>query len=127
MLNSESGDDVPEKAEGTDMSYLDEKDSLSSVEDEGQEVPESQEVSVSSDIDLSDQKDGASFSDDGEEGASLHLEKDELPANIKRDIKSVLSYMDQLLESLPEDKMKEFAESEYFEMYNRLFNELGIS
>ena len=35
--------------------------------------------------------------------------------------------MDQLLESLPEDKMKEFAESEYFEMYNKLFSELGIS
>lgn len=121
MLNLEGGDndtdDIPEKTEGTDMSYLDEKDSSMPIEDENQEIPESQEVPIPSDV-------AVSGSEDKE---SLPLDKDELPSNIKRDIKSVLSYMDQLLESLPEDKMKEFAESEYFEMYNRLFNELGIS
>ena len=50
-----------------------------------------------------------------------------LPSNIKEEVKSVLSYLDQLLDSLPEDKIKEFADSKYFEMYRRLFTELGIS
>ena len=48
-------------------------------------------------------------------------------AKIQDDIKSVLVYMDQLLENLPEDKIEEFAMSEHFETYKKLFNELGIS
>lgn len=50
-----------------------------------------------------------------------------LPVDLKDDIKSVLSYMDQLLESLPEAKIEEFARSEHFEVYKKLFEELGIS
>lgn len=50
-----------------------------------------------------------------------------LPVDLKNEIKSVLSYMDQLLESLPEDKIEEFAKSEHFEVYKKLFEELGIS
>ncbi len=50
-----------------------------------------------------------------------------LPIELKDEIKSVLSYMDQLLESLPEEKIEEFARSEHFEVYRKLFEELGIS
>ena len=42
------------------------------------------------------------------------------------DIKKVLSYLDSLFGYLPEDKIKEFAKSEYYEVYNKLFDELGI-
>jgi pilus assembly protein FimV len=49
-----------------------------------------------------------------------------LPADLKGEIRSVLSYMDQLLEALPEDKIEEFARSEHFEVYKRLFEELGL-
>ncbi|MGP1586993.1 MAG: hypothetical protein ACTTHG_01470 [Treponemataceae bacterium] len=41
-------------------------------------------------------------------------------------IKSVLKYMDQLLENLPEDKIEEFAKSEKFKEYKSVFEELGI-
>lgn len=54
-------------------------------------------------------------------------EQDILPVHLKNEIKSVLAYMDQLLESLPEEKIEEFAKSEYFDTYKRLFEELGIS
>jgi hypothetical protein len=50
-----------------------------------------------------------------------------LPVELKDEIKSVLAYMDQLLENLPEDKIEEFARSEHFEVYKKLFEELGIS
>jgi len=50
-----------------------------------------------------------------------------MPVELKEEIKSVLSYMDQLLESLPEEKIEEFANSEHFDVYKRLFEELGIS
>jgi hypothetical protein len=49
-----------------------------------------------------------------------------IPSNIKDELKTVLSYMDQLLESLPEEKIEEFAKSEYFETYKKLFEELGL-
>lgn len=50
-----------------------------------------------------------------------------IPLELKNEIKSVLAYMDQLLEALPEKKIEEFAKSEYFETYKHLFEELGIS
>jgi hypothetical protein len=49
-----------------------------------------------------------------------------IPNDIKQELKTVLSYMDQLLESLPEDKIEEFAKSEYFDTYKKLFKELGL-
>ncbi|MCQ2611460.1 MAG: hypothetical protein MJ169_06890 [Treponema sp.] len=51
----------------------------------------------------------------------------EIPGDLKNEIKSVLSYMDQLLENLPEDKISEFAQSEQFVTYKKLFQELGLS
>ena len=50
----------------------------------------------------------------------------EISPLLKEELKSVLSYMDQLLESLPDEKIEEFARSEYFETYKKLFKELGI-
>jgi pilus assembly protein FimV len=51
---------------------------------------------------------------------------EEMPEDLREDVKSVLSYLDQLLEALPEDKIKQFAQSEYFGVYKRLFEELGL-
>jgi hypothetical protein len=45
---------------------------------------------------------------------------------IREEIRSVLKYMDQLLESLPEDKIQEFAHSEHFDIYRKLFEELEL-
>ncbi len=50
-----------------------------------------------------------------------------ISGDLREEIKSVLSYMDQLLESLPEDKITEFAQSEQFETYKKLFKELGLA
>ncbi|MCL2127745.1 MAG: hypothetical protein FWH38_05780 [Treponema sp.] len=46
--------------------------------------------------------------------------------DLKNELKNVLSYMDHLLESLPENKIEEFAKSEYFEAYKKLFKDLGL-
>jgi hypothetical protein len=45
---------------------------------------------------------------------------------LKDEIRSVLSYLDKLLDSLPEEKIEEFARSEYFDTYKKLFEELGL-
>lgn len=52
---------------------------------------------------------------------------DAISGNLKQEIKSVLTYMDQLLENLPEDKITEFAQSEQFEAYKKLFKDLGLA
>jgi pilus assembly protein FimV len=49
-----------------------------------------------------------------------------VPNGLKADLRDVLEYMDQLLESLPEEKIREFAKSEHFKVYQRLFDELGL-
>ena len=45
---------------------------------------------------------------------------------LKTEIRSVLSYLDKLLDYLPEDKIEEFAHSEHFDTYKKLFEELGL-
>ena len=50
-----------------------------------------------------------------------------LPKDLTNDIKAVLSYMDQLLENLPDEKISEFAQSEQFILYKKLFTELGLA
>lgn len=49
-----------------------------------------------------------------------------VPDNLKEDLRSVIAYMDTLLDSLPEEKVQEFANSEHFETYRSLFVELGL-
>ena len=61
-----------------------------------------------------------------EEDKSEEIADDE-NAELKKDIKSVLLYMDQLLENLPEEKIVEFAKSDEFTTYKKLFSELGLS
>ena len=43
------------------------------------------------------------------------------------DIRKLLLYLDRLLESLPEEKIEEFANSEFFSLYRQVFERLGLS
>ena len=47
--------------------------------------------------------------------------------NLMAEIKAVLTYMDRLLENLPDEKIEEVAHSEQFETYKKLFIELGLA
>ncbi len=44
----------------------------------------------------------------------------------KEELKKVISYMDELLGSLPDSYIKEFASSDYFELYKKIMNELEL-
>ncbi len=50
-----------------------------------------------------------------------------VPDDLKEELRTVLKYMNTLLDALPEEKVEEFANSEYFAMYNKLFLELGLA
>ena len=44
----------------------------------------------------------------------------------KENLKTIIRYLDNLLDNLPGNKIKEFAESEYYDLYNKLLDNLGI-
>jgi len=60
-------------------------------------------------------------------GAVAENQSSGIPANLKTELKTVLSYMDQLLEALPDEKIEEFAKSDYYDTYKKLFKELGLA
>jgi hypothetical protein len=104
--------------------------SLAQIIPEGFEV-NAQEAPVSVDDDLEAFSDddlsitaGTSLADvsaDRGGGADIGI-----APGLKGELKSVLAYMDHLLESLPEEKIEEFAKSEYFDTYKKIFKELGL-
>lgn len=61
------------------------------------------------------------------ETKAAKTQQNSIPKNLREEVISVLSYMDQLLENLPEEKITEFAKSEHFVTYKKLFDELGLS
>ncbi|MBP7735291.1 MAG: hypothetical protein KA369_04890 [Spirochaetes bacterium] len=50
----------------------------------------------------------------------------EFPPGKQMNIKMLLKYLDGLFETLPEEIIKKFASSEYFELYLKVLNELGV-
>ncbi len=69
-----------------------------------------------------DEVSGATTSSDIEETMSA-MEGSSLS---RENLKEVLVYIDNLLDKLPEDEIQKFARSKYYDLYNRLFEELGI-
>ncbi|MBN2080036.1 MAG: hypothetical protein JW838_13800 [Spirochaetes bacterium] len=49
-----------------------------------------------------------------------------LPEQKQVDMKTLLNYLDGLFEKLPEKVIKRFASSEYFDLYLKVLNELGV-
>jgi hypothetical protein len=51
---------------------------------------------------------------------------EEFPKKKQTSIKMMLKYLDGLFEKLPEEIIKKFAGSEYFDLYLKVLNELGV-
>jgi len=132
--------------EGFESIDLDDMGSDSIEEDE-----ESLEIPFDDDLSLDEDILGSSSQEIQEEAQEMQVEKPEpthngepplpgpqsseaaasstspgMPANLRNEIANVLKYMDNLLDALPDEKIKEFAESEHFEVYKKLFEELGL-
>ena len=50
----------------------------------------------------------------------------EIGGQVREDVRSVLAYLDQLLDALPPEKVREFAQSQHFATYKKLFREFGL-
>jgi len=63
------------------------------------------------------------------EAATLIHEDDKAaaaPAPETEELKSVMGYLDNLLGELPDDVIEKFAQSEYFKLYQKIMDKLGI-
>ena len=108
---SENDDTIEESFEMAEPEVIDEP-----IVEEEIETSVEEPIIETEEITETETEDDNSEDDDGD-----------LPASIKNDVKSVLLCMDQLLESLPEDKIMEFAKSEQFATYKKLFKDLGLT
>ncbi len=50
-----------------------------------------------------------------------------IDAALLNDITTILKFMDNLLGDLPDEKIKEFAKSEYFPLYKEVFDKLKLT
>lgn len=50
----------------------------------------------------------------------------EISGELYPDLKKLLVYLDRLLESLPEEKIDQFARSEYFDLYRKVFEYFNL-
>jgi pilus assembly protein FimV len=116
--------DIPEEAAPPDESI--ESESIDKIEDIG-ELGDISDIEEIADIDETPEP--VKTASAPPQTPSEPAQKDgnfQLPSALKKELKNILSYMDQLLESLPEEKIEEFAKSEYFDSYKKLFKELGL-
>ncbi|NPV01577.1 MAG: hypothetical protein HPY53_09380 [Brevinematales bacterium] len=49
-----------------------------------------------------------------------------LSDDTKTEVKKILKYLDTLLEDLPEDKIRRFSQSEYYDLYVKILDKLGV-
>jgi hypothetical protein len=96
---------------------------LESLSDEagGNETPQ-KEIEISFEGDLAEDAESLREEPPGTGAAG----STGIPDNLKDEIRTVLKYMDHLLEALPDEKIQEFASSDYFVMYKKLFEDLGL-
>ncbi|MDR1316447.1 MAG: hypothetical protein LBK13_06195 [Spirochaetales bacterium] len=95
------------------------------IEDEA--APESFEEGLAeAEAPVDEEKAAKTAAPEAKKEPSSSVDGVQISGPIREEIKSVLKYMDQLLESLPEDKIQEFAHSEHFDIYRRLFEELEL-
>lgn len=109
-----------EASDGTESVLMEPQDEA------GEGAPEPAEPAASDSLHGVPELDLEPASLEAPEEPSAIPEDNDVSASLRDEIKAVLSYMDKLLESLPEEKIEEFARSEHFEVYKKLFDELGI-
>jgi hypothetical protein len=94
------------------------------------QLGEDEEKILSEDFDLSTEVEELPEEDvvtiSGDEVGTLG-EVGTVDAALLNDITTILKFMDTLLGELPDDKIKEFAKSEYFPLYKEVFEKLNLA
>ena len=135
-LGSDDGEFIPDgfvvdesasnDASATDLSYDDSQPLLEEI-DEDFEILETEEILEEiEELTPIESKPEMAPPKPAPAAAPSRAAPSDIPSHLKVELKTVLSYMDQLLEALPDDKIEEFARSDYYDTYKKLFKELGL-
>ena len=124
--------DTDDAAAAKDLLDLSENSDTDEIQEEEIAIPDSAAAESEADAaDTAQTAAGTAAEHESTDAAAAPLHSSSqinaIPPELRSDIKAVLSYIDQMLENLPEDKIAEFAKSPYFPLYKQLFSELGIS
>jgi pilus assembly protein FimV len=96
----------------------------SSLEVYGIEEPKGEELELTEVEKIFEEPVAKALTETGE--VALEEKIDVLSPETKEELKAVLKYLDNLLEDLPPEKIKEFAKSEYYDLYIKILDKLGI-
>lgn len=133
------GEESPEAQDLPAVGILDEEDEgpvalsddeLNSIlEDVREEVPaESVEAAPSGRnlIVLDDYEDREKAEEEQRRDAAI--ERAAVSSGVEQaELKKMIGYLDQLFDKLPEETIREFSNSEYFDLYKRIMHDLGLS
>lgn len=125
-----------------DKNYAEAKDNIDAAEMETSLTPDFDGGSYGEDIEESQSDFDGAISQDDIDKAVVSYQEDEDEDSFERnasedklvdsvslkesdDIKKLLAYLDNLLGDLPEDKIKEFAESKHYDVYAYLMKKFG--
>jgi hypothetical protein len=89
-------------------------------------IDEDEKIGISLDELNEIQKDISPVQTKDEKARFIEQQLEALSGQSKDELKSVLSYLDKLLEDLPEDRIKEFAKSDYYDLYVKILDKLGV-
>lgn len=69
---------------------------------------------------------GEVLTEDVDRRQMIESNLDALSGATKEELRKVIQYLDNLLADLPENKIKEFAQSEYYDLYMKIMQKLGL-
>ncbi len=116
VIFEENVDDIVNRIKKMDPDFTTEDEIIQPGRDEVKETTRAEEeaVDISDNVVIIDNKD------------DLNRFVDTMPSEKQENIKKLMAYLDDLFEKLPEDVIKNFANSEYFDLYVKVLNDLGI-
>lgn len=116
VIFEENVDDIVSRLKKMDPDFSTEDEILVPGHEEFRETKSSKEetVDISDNVVILDNKD------------DLNRFVDTMPQEKQENIRKLMAYLDDLFEKLPEDVIKNFANSEYFDLYVKVLNDLGI-
>jgi len=129
VVFEENVDDIVSRLKTMDPNYskddytIAEKAEEKKVVERDDVISEKTEKPVSSKDEALDISDKVVILDNKED---LNRFVDTMPVEKQENIRKLMAYLDNLFEELPEDVIKNFANSEYFDLYVKVLNDLGI-
>ncbi len=129
VVFEENVDDIVSRLKTMDPNYSKDDEIIAENKKEKKTEPKADIVSEKTEKPVSAKEETNDISDkvvilDNKEDLNRFV--DTMPVEKQENIRKLMAYLDNLFEKLPEDVIKNFANSEYFDLYVKVLKDLGI-